>query len=75
MLETVPLNFSENVIPWLVSNISGATGALVVEVIEIKHWILGFGCASEETRDLIVNLAYWLTNPHPPPSGPPTSHS
>ena len=37
MPETVPLDFTEDDITWVVSKISGAAGALVAEVIELEN--------------------------------------
>ena len=38
------------------SKISGATGALVSEAVELKIWLLCFRCASEEFRVIVANL-------------------
>ena len=45
--ETVPLEFTEDYITWVVSNISGAADALGAEAIELRNWFLSFGCATE----------------------------
>ena len=44
--ETVPLDFTEDEIMWVASNISGAAGALGLEAIELRNWLLHFGCVS-----------------------------
>ena len=44
VLEMVPLEFSEGDVPWVVSKLSGATGDLGAGVIEIRNWIIHFGC-------------------------------
>ena len=64
--ETVPLDFSEDNVTWVASKISGAAGALGAEDIELRNWILCFGCASEEFIVIITALEDWMANPHPP---------
>ena len=41
--ETVPLNFTEDDVMWVASKLSGAAGALRVEAIELRNWLLRFG--------------------------------
>ena len=55
--ETVPLDFSEEDVTWVASKISGAAGALEAEKIELRNWILCFGCMSEDFRVLISDMA------------------
>ena len=56
MPETVPLDFTEDDVTWVASNISGAVGTLGAEVIELINWLLFFGCASEKLRVVIARL-------------------
>ena len=70
--ETVPLNFTEDDITWVASKLSGAAGALGEEAMELRNWLLRFGCASEEFRVVVSRLAYWMANP--PPPGPLIAH-
>ena len=51
---------------WVASNLSGAVGALGVEAIELRNWLLCFGCASEELRVGVARLDDWMTNSYPP---------
>ena len=44
--ETVPLDFTEDDVTWVASNLSGAAGALGAEEMELRNWLLHFGCAS-----------------------------
>ena len=46
--ETVPLDFTENDVTWVASKLSGASGTMGAEAIELINWILCFGCASED---------------------------
>ena len=64
--ETVPLDFTEDDFTWVVSNLSGAAGALGAEAIELRNWLLCFRCASEELRVVIGILADWMSNSSPP---------
>ena len=66
MPKTVPLDFTENDVTWAASKISGAAGALVAEAIELRNWLLRFGCALEELRVVVNRLADWMANYSPP---------
>ena len=66
MPEMVPLDFTKNDVTWVVSKLYGAAGALVAEVIEMKNWLLCFGCVSEELRVVVTSLAVWFPPPPPP---------
>ena len=66
MPKTVPLDFTRDDITWVASKLSGAAGALGAEEIELRNWLLHFGCASEELRVVVVRLVYWMANPPPP---------
>ena len=65
--ETVPMDFSENDVTWVASKLSGAAGALLAEVIELRNWLLRFGCESEEFRVVVANMEDLMDNPPPPP--------
>ena len=60
--ETVPLDFTEDDVTWVASKLSGAGGALGVEAIKLRNWLLRFGCASEELRVVVASLAGWMAN-------------
>ena len=66
VMETVPLNFTEDAITWVSSNLSGAAGTLGAEAIELRNWLLYFGCVSEELRVAVARLADWMDNSSPP---------
>ena len=55
--ETVPLDFTEDNVTLVASKLSGAAGALGAKAIELRNWLLCFGCASEEFRVVVVSLA------------------
>ena len=51
---------------WVTSKLSGTAGVLGAEAIELRIWILSYGCASEEFRIVVANLVHWMATPHPP---------
>ena len=64
--ETVPLDFTEDDVTWVASMFSGAAGALGAEAMELRNWLLHFGCASEEFRAAVASLDDWMANSYPP---------
>ena len=42
---------------WVASKLSGAAGALVAEAIELRNWLLNFGCTLEEFRVVVSNMS------------------
>ena len=42
----ITLDFIEDCVMWVASNISGTAGALGAEEIELRNWLLRFGCSS-----------------------------
>ena len=55
--ETVPFDLLEDDFTWVASKISGAAGELGAEAIGMRNWLLCFGCALEEFRVVVANLA------------------
>ena len=64
--EMEPLDFIEDDVTWVASKISGAAGTLGAEAIELRNWLLRFGCASEELGVVVSSLADLMSNSHPP---------
>ena len=64
--ETVPLNFVEDDVMWVASNLSGAVGALGLEAIGMCNWLICFGCVSEELRVVVTRMSDWTVNSSPP---------
>ena len=60
--ETVPLDFMEDDVTWVASKLSCAAGAMGAEAIELRNWLLSFGCVSEELRVVVDSLADWMDN-------------
>ena len=42
---------------WVVSKLSGASGALGAEADELKNWLLLFGFVSKDLRVVVARLA------------------
>ena len=66
MPETVPLDFTEDDVTWVASNLSDAVGVLGAKVIELSNWLLCFGCESEEIRAIVARMSDWMANSSPP---------
>ena len=66
VLETVPLDFTEDDVMWVASKLSGTAGALGAEAMELRNWLICFGCVSEELRVVVASLAEWMANSSPP---------
>ena len=62
MPETVLLDFTEDDVMWIVSKLSGAAGVLGVEAIELRNWLLCFGCASEVLIVVVASLYDWMAD-------------
>ena len=45
--KTVLLDFTEDDFTWVASKLSGAAGVLGAEAMELRNWLLRFGCTSE----------------------------
>ena len=63
--KTVPLDFKEYDVTWVVSKLSCAAGALGAEAMELRNWLLSFGCASEEFRVVVASFVDWMANSSP----------
>ena len=51
---------------WVVSKISGTAAVLGVEAIDLRNFLICFGCMSEELRAIVANLSGWMANYSPP---------
>ena len=58
----VPLNFSEDDVTRVASNISGVVGALGAEVIELINCLICIGCTSEELMVIFSKIDDWMNN-------------
>ena len=63
--KTVPFDFTEYDVNWVASKLSGAVGVLGAEAIELRNWLLRFGCLSEDLRAVVARLDYWMANYSP----------
>ena len=62
----VPLDFTKDYVTRVASKLSGATGILGAEAIELRNWLLYFGCAPEELRVVVSVLYDWMADSCPP---------
>ena len=62
MLETAPLDFSEDDVMWIAYKLSGAAGAMGSEAIELINWLICFGCTAEGFIVVVADLADWMDN-------------
>ena len=60
--ETVPLKFTKDDVIWVASKLSGATGTWVSNSIQLRNWLLCFGCVSEKLRVIITRLVDCMAN-------------
>ena len=60
--EMVPLDLSEENFMWVASKLSDDTGVLGVEAMELRNWLLCFGCVSEDFIVVVSDLDYWVDN-------------
>ena len=51
---------------WVASNLSGAAGELGDEVIELRNFLIHFGCASEDLSVVVANVDDWMDKYSPP---------
>ena len=65
----MPLDFLEDDFIWIASKLSGTTGAQGAEAVDMRNWLLRFRYALEEFRVVVADLADWMVNPPPPPTG------
>ena len=52
----VHFDFSEDDATWVPLKLSGAAGSLWAEALELKNWLLQFGCASKELWEVVSDL-------------------
>ena len=51
---------------WVASKLSGTAGVLGAEAIELRNFLLRFGCASEELMIVVARLSGWIANSSSP---------
>ena len=65
VLDTMTLDSLDYNVTWVAYKLSGAAGALGAEAIELRNWLLHFGCPSEEFRVVVVNMYDWMAHSSP----------
>ena len=66
----MPLDLSEDDVMWVAFKISVPARALGADAVELRNWLLRFGCALEQFGVVVAYLADRMANP--PPPGPIT---
>ena len=51
---------------WVASKLSCTVGVMGYKAVELKNWLLCFGCSPEEFIVFVVNLDGWMANSSPP---------
>ena len=64
--EKINLDFLEDDFTRVAFKLSGSTGVLEAEEIELRNWPLCFRCVLEESIVVIADLDNWMTNSSPP---------
>ena len=62
----IPIDFPEDDVTSVTSNISGVLGALGAEALGLSKWLVFFGCLLKELRAVIANMTEWMDNSSPP---------
>ena len=51
---------------WVASKLSGAASAMGAEAIELRNWLLHFGCTLDDSMVVVAKMSYWTANSSPP---------
>ena len=65
MPETAPLDFTEDDITWVTSNLSVTADTLGVEAIDIRNWLVCFGCVLKDLRVFVARMSVWMDKSSP----------
>ena len=47
---------------WVASKLSCTVGVMGYKAVELKNWLLCFGCVLEDFRFIFADLAGWMAN-------------
>ena len=64
--EMVTLDITSETVQKVASKLSGAAGPGGVDSMALQQWLLRFGTNSNQLRESVANLCYWLANETPP---------
>ena len=65
-LEMVPVDITNDVVPAVAGRLLGGAGPGGIDSVSIQHWLLRFGAASGELRQIVAEFREWLSNGRPP---------
>ena len=64
--EMVPVDITDDVVSAVTGRLSGGAGPGGTDLISLQHWLLRFGAASAELRQVVAEAGNWLSNGRPP---------
>ena len=70
-LELTPVNITDDTVTAVAGRLSGGAGPGGTDSVSLQHWLLQFGAASAEIRQIVGDFVEWIGNGRPP-HGPPT---
>ena len=62
----VPVDITDNVVSEVAGRLSGGAGPGGTDLVSLQHWLLRFGAASGELRQIVVEFGEWFSNVRPP---------
>ena len=64
--EMFPVNITDNLVLAVTGRLLGGAGPGGTDSVSIQHWLLRFGAASGELRQIVAEFGEWLRNGRPP---------
>ena len=64
--EFIDVDVTEDAVEQTARKMSGAAGLGGLDSYTLKHWLLGFGRASQELRIAVADFVDWMANGFPP---------
>ena len=62
----VPVDITDDVVTAVAGRLSGGAGPGGTASVSLQHWLLRFGAASGELRQIVAEFGEWLSNGRPP---------
>ena len=64
--EMVPVDITDDVVSAVAGRLSGGAGPGGTDSVSLQHWLLQFGAASGELRQIVAEFGEWISNGRPP---------
>ena len=64
--EMVPVNITDDVVAAVAGRLLGGAGPGGTDSVSLQHWLLRFGAARSELRQIVAEFGEWLSNGRPP---------